>query len=250
MKLVWILKRYEINRSSYFFFLTWNFFRFFSELQLFLPLEVQFFDSIFFAALARHRWWQSSFQITYFIFLCFNPSSSARYSPLCCVCVLLSSSSCCQVVSQFTGSLLLPITAKESVTPMVLWLNVESSCTSLMVSFQLSSQLFWCCCCADDCHVDDEDEAVEFINSNINNANAFVMDVYTYENEQDCSAVPGSNSMHEFRWVCLWCQSAFSNINCQVLQWWGCGVHQADALFVCILQGGSVHKLPEHCFGG
>ncbi len=47
--------------------------------------------------------------------------------------------------------------------------------------------------------MDDEDEAVEFINSNINNANAFVMDVYTYENEQDCSAVPGSNSMHEFR---------------------------------------------------
>lgn len=47
--------------------------------------------------------------------------------------------------------------------------------------------------------MDDEYEAATFINDNVNHASAFVMNVGEGEQEQDCSALSGSNSIYEFR---------------------------------------------------
>lgn len=48
-------------------------------------------------------------------------------------------------------------------------------------------------------HVDDEHEAVEFINKHVKNSKAFIMEVSAEETEQDCTVLAGSNSKHEFR---------------------------------------------------
>ena len=48
-------------------------------------------------------------------------------------------------------------------------------------------------------HVDDEVEAVDFINKHVKNSKAFVMQMRPDEEEQDSTAVKGSNSMHEMR---------------------------------------------------
>ena len=50
-----------------------------------------------------------------------------------------------------------------------------------------------------DQHVDDEFEAVDFINQRVNNSKAFIMNVGPDEIEQDCSAILGSSSLYEFR---------------------------------------------------
>lgn len=52
----------------------------------------------------------------------------------------------------------------------------------------------------DNHHVDDEEEAVQFINQNTNNSTAFLMHVAVDELEQDCSKLVGSSTLHEFRY--------------------------------------------------
>jgi hypothetical protein len=47
--------------------------------------------------------------------------------------------------------------------------------------------------------VDDEEEAATFINSNLKNSTAFLMNVDSGEMEQDCTPLSGSSRMHEFR---------------------------------------------------
>lgn len=48
--------------------------------------------------------------------------------------------------------------------------------------------------------VDNEQEAMEFINSGkIKNTTAYMMEMSEYDEEQDCSGLNGSNSMFEFR---------------------------------------------------
>lgn len=56
-------------------------------------------------------------------------------------------------------------------------------------------------CLPDNNHVDDEEEAVDFINNHVKNSTAFIMNVDEEDLEQDCSAVQNSNSMHEFRYM-------------------------------------------------
>lgn len=53
----------------------------------------------------------------------------------------------------------------------------------------------------DEHHVDDEVEAVDYINHYIRNTLAFTMYIGEDEEEEDCTAVRGSNSMHEFRYT-------------------------------------------------
>lgn len=48
-------------------------------------------------------------------------------------------------------------------------------------------------------HIDTEEEAVIFINSYINNATAFIVNVSSTETEQDCTALNGSSKFHELR---------------------------------------------------
>ena len=48
--------------------------------------------------------------------------------------------------------------------------------------------------------MDDEHEAVEYINSYVKNSTAFVMDVGQDEVEQDCTPLNGSNSLYEYRY--------------------------------------------------
>lgn len=50
-------------------------------------------------------------------------------------------------------------------------------------------------------HVDNEHEAVAFINKKVANSRAYFMNVHADDFEEDCSAVQGSSSMHEFRCV-------------------------------------------------
>lgn len=53
-------------------------------------------------------------------------------------------------------------------------------------------------------HVDDEDEAASYVNLYVKNSMAFVMQMSRSDEKQDCDAVAGSNSMHEFRYgVCV-----------------------------------------------
>ena len=49
--------------------------------------------------------------------------------------------------------------------------------------------------------MDDEYEAAEFIEMRFRSTFAFVMNVEEGESEHDCTAVTGSNAMHEFRYV-------------------------------------------------
>ena len=51
----------------------------------------------------------------------------------------------------------------------------------------------------DNHHVDDEIEAVEYINTFVRNSEAFTMYVGDDEVEQDCFPIKGSNSLHMFR---------------------------------------------------
>lgn len=53
---------------------------------------------------------------------------------------------------------------------------------------------------ADEHHIDDELEAVDFINQHIRNTTAFTMYVDADETEEDCTALHGSNSLHEMRY--------------------------------------------------
>jgi len=48
-------------------------------------------------------------------------------------------------------------------------------------------------------HVDDEMEAIEYINDHVENAVAFRMTISPDDNEQDCSPVRGTMKYHEFR---------------------------------------------------
>jgi hypothetical protein len=56
---------------------------------------------------------------------------------------------------------------------------------------------------AENNHVDDENEAVEFINCKIANSTAFKIIVHENDVEEDCSALQDSNSFYEFRCVHL-----------------------------------------------
>lgn len=58
-------------------------------------------------------------------------------------------------------------------------------------------------------HVDDEHEAVRFINKKVANSRAWFMNVDPDDVEENCSGVQGSNGMHEFRCVySLHCSSS------------------------------------------
>jgi len=50
-------------------------------------------------------------------------------------------------------------------------------------------------------HVDDEIEAIEYINNHVNNAVAFQMKIASDDSEQDCTPVAGTMQYHEFRYV-------------------------------------------------
>ena len=52
----------------------------------------------------------------------------------------------------------------------------------------------------EDHFIDNEQEVYEFLNSGkVKNTKAFVMEMSTSDEEQDCTGVVGSNSMYEFR---------------------------------------------------
>lgn len=46
--------------------------------------------------------------------------------------------------------------------------------------------------------MDDEVEAVQFVNEHIKNTTAFTMEIGDEEVEQDCTAVRGTNGFHEY----------------------------------------------------
>ena len=49
-------------------------------------------------------------------------------------------------------------------------------------------------------HIDNESEAAEFINSSVNESQAFLMYLSDFDHEQDCTAVSGSSKMFQFRY--------------------------------------------------
>ena len=48
-------------------------------------------------------------------------------------------------------------------------------------------------------HIDNEEEAAEFINNHVNFATAFLMPMDATDKEQDCQAMQGSSEVHEIR---------------------------------------------------
>lgn len=48
--------------------------------------------------------------------------------------------------------------------------------------------------------MDNEHEAIEFINNEVKNTTAFLMEMTEDDEEQDCTILSGSNSMFELRY--------------------------------------------------
>ncbi len=52
----------------------------------------------------------------------------------------------------------------------------------------------------DDNHVDNEQEAADFINDHVSNSTVFIMNMTMNDAEQDCTPLQGFNALHEFRY--------------------------------------------------
>lgn len=59
-------------------------------------------------------------------------------------------------------------------------------------------------------HVDDENEAVEFIEREISNSHAVLMEVHADEVETDSTPLKGSSKAHEYRYSVNW--NSISNL--------------------------------------
>lgn len=62
--------------------------------------------------------------------------------------------------------------------------------------------MLWFLCNVEEHYVDNEQEAVDFINNKgrVQNTKAFLMPMAVTDTEQDCNVLSGSNSMFEFRY--------------------------------------------------